>query len=103
MGGAKLSATAIVKFAVPAGPVGVPLITPVVGFNVSPFGRLPVCTANVNGAVPVPAFTETVVVYATPTVPLGRAADDNTGAVATTVPEPVTTSKSKLTNFDVPA
>jgi hypothetical protein len=40
----------------------VPLITPVVEFNVNPFGKVPVCKLKVNGAVPVPAFTEIVVV-----------------------------------------
>ena len=46
-----LSVTVTVKLAVPAGAVGVPEITPVVGFKTRPAGKLPAETVNVAGAV----------------------------------------------------
>ena len=39
------------KFAVPDA-VGVPVIAPVLAFNVSPDGSVPVVTVHVKGAVP---------------------------------------------------
>ena len=46
-----LSVTVTVKEAVPAGAVGVPEMTPVVGFKLSPVGKLPAEIMNVAGAV----------------------------------------------------
>jgi hypothetical protein len=48
--------------------VGVPVIAPVVGFNVRPGGRAPVATENVYG--PVPPVTVIWPLYAVPTVPV---------------------------------
>jgi hypothetical protein len=57
--------------------VGVPLITPVVAFNVTPVGRVPAVTANVFA--PVPPVVDSVWLYAPPTVP----PDKLTGLIAT--------------------
>jgi hypothetical protein len=47
----KISVAVISKLNVPA-TVGVPVICPVVGFNVNPVGSDPLDTLNVYGAVP---------------------------------------------------
>jgi hypothetical protein len=75
-----------------------------VEFNVNPFGKVPVCKLKVNGAVPVPELTVNVVVYATPTVPPGIAAELNTGGVATTIGvPPIFTSKLNVMDLELPA
>ena len=51
--GDSLSVTVTVKFTVPVKvPLGLPEITPVLGFKDSPAGRLPVVTAHVYGEIP---------------------------------------------------
>lgn len=51
------SATLIVKFTVPFGPVGEPVIAPVLAFRLSPAGRLPTVMLHVYGANPLLAVT----------------------------------------------
>ena len=47
------SVTVTVKLIAPVcGPVGVPVITPVVELSVSPAGKLPTVTAHVYGVIP---------------------------------------------------
>jgi hypothetical protein len=65
-----LSATRMVKLDVPA-VAGVPLMTPVPAFKVSPEGSDPTVMDHEKGATP-PAFVAAVE-YAAPTVPPGNA------------------------------
>ena len=60
------SITFTVKFAVPFGPVGVPLIVPV-ALIVSPAGKLPALIENVQ--LPAPPVSSTAWLYAVPSVP----------------------------------
>jgi hypothetical protein len=62
------SVTLTVKFAVPAGPVGVPLIVPEV-LRVSPAGSAPALTVNVT--VPAPPVATTAWLYVVPSTPAG--------------------------------
>lgn len=62
------SVTCTVKFAVPFGPVGVPVIFPVESIA-SPAGKLPALMLNVS--VPSPPVAATVWLYAVPSVPAG--------------------------------
>ena len=51
--GVSESVTVTVKLIVPVTfPLGVPEITPVVAFKLSPAGKLPVVTAQVSGVIP---------------------------------------------------
>jgi hypothetical protein len=52
--GLALSITLMLKLLVPIAPLGVPVIAPVAVFKVKPGGKVPVCTENVKGLVPVP-------------------------------------------------
>ena len=64
-GGAPESVTVTVGVAVPATD-GVPLITPVEGFNVKPVGKFP---DNCQVVAPVPPVEVSVCEYGTPTIP----------------------------------
>ena len=76
------SVTLMLKFDVPAGPLGVPLIVQVLAFRLSPAGNVPT-TEYVSGVVP--PLAEHDDEYDTPTVPLARLLElkDNTGAIVT--------------------
>ena len=76
--------TRTVKLDVPAA-VGVPAITPVPAFSVSPAGSVPLASDHVYGGIPPLAVS--VVEYATPCVPPGRAVVviDTAGGAATTM------------------
>ena len=68
--GLLLSVTFTVKLTVPFGPVGVPLIAPVLELRLKPAGRLPTLREYVSGAKP-PVAT-TVWLYAVPYTSEGR-------------------------------
>jgi hypothetical protein len=72
-----------VKFAVPA-VVGVPEITPVEAFSVSPAGRLPDAIDHVSGEIPPLACN--VALYAVPTVPEASVVVVTAGAGTTVMP-----------------
>lgn len=63
------SVAVTVRVAFPTGPNGVPLITPVEGFNVKPAGKDDTCQV----CAPVPPFAISVREYGTPTIPSGSA------------------------------
>lgn len=67
------SFTCAVKFAVPLGPVGVPLIAPVLAFSVSPAGKLPTVMLQVYGGNP-PLAPKVVPGYTSFTAPVGSVA-----------------------------
>jgi len=69
-GGVNASVTVNVSGVALAAAVGVPVIAPVAAFSVSPAGSVPVVNDHVYGGVPPPAVK--VVLYGTPTSPLGR-------------------------------
>ena len=64
------SATRTVNVDVPAGAIGVPEITPVVGFKLRPGGSVPAEMLQVSGAIPPTVWT--VWLYAWPILPGGR-------------------------------
>ena len=70
-----------VKTAV-SSPAGVPLISPVVSFRLSPLGSVPLAMLHVMGAVP---FAVRVWLYASPSVPPGRVSVVTVGGLSGTV------------------